>query len=384
MALCTDARIACKENRMSTAKTKRNWRTGLKMGAQLIAAVLGLALIIMWTTGVFTERIPPGTVQYEPGFALPDQAEIFTVEKKTFNRRIDVTGTVFSEETIHIAARISAYVEKVHAGAGSKVSEGDLLVSLDDREIRQQLSSAEADLDQAQTEYHRTKRLFDSGAATHRDYTTAQSNYRRALARKKELTVMLGFTEMRAPIDGVVTDREIEAGDLAAPGQVLMTLYNPKAMRLEVPVPVRLSDRVTVGDRVSVKIEYPARLCDGEVTEIVSQIDPAARTRTVKVQLPTQDSDILPGTFGRIWIEAAPEEGIFAPKSAVYSIGQLTMVQHAADGRVTRRLVKTGAAQGDSVEILSGLNHGDSVLVYPVPLTPADRNLSLPCPNTED
>ncbi len=369
---------------MSKTKRTGRWTSGLKRALQIIAAVLGLAVIIMWTTGVFKDRVPPGTYPHEPGVALPENAKIFTVEKKAVSLPIDVTGTVFSEEMIHIAARINAYVRKVHAGAGTKVSEGDLLISLDDREIRQQLASAEAELDQTRTEYHRTKRLFDTGASTHREYTAAQSAFRRSRARMEELTVMLGFTEMRAPIDGVVTDRDIEAGDLAAPGQVLMTMYNPKAMRLEVPVPVRLSDRLNVGDRVPVKIEYPARLYDGKVSEIVSQIDPAARTRTIKVQLPTQDSDILPGTFGRIWIEAAPEEGIFVPKSAVYSIGQLTMVQCAADGRVTRRLVKTGADQGDSVEILSGLSHGESILVHPVPLTPADRNLSLPCSNTED
>lgn len=369
---------------MSKTKRTGKWTSGLKRALQIISAVLGLAVIIMWTTGVFKERVPPATYPHEPGVALPENAEIFTVEKKMVSLPIDVTGTVFSEEMIHIAARINAYVRKVHAGAGSKVSEGDLLISLDNREIRQQLASAEAGLDQARTEYLRTKRLFDSGASTHREYTAAQSVFRRSRARVEELTVMFGFTEMRAPIDGVVTDRDIEAGDLAAPGRVLMTLYNPKAMRLEVPVPVRLSDRVSVGDRVPVKIEYPARVCDGKVTEIVSQIDPAARTRTVKVQFPTQDSDILPGTFGRIWIEAAPEEGIFVPKSAVYNIGQLTMVQYAADGRITRRLVKTGADQGDSVEILAGLNHGEFILVHPVPLTPADRNLSLPCPNSED
>ncbi len=369
---------------MSRAKTRGNWRTGLKRGAQLIAAVIGLALIVMWTTGVFTEQIPPGTLRHEPGFALPAQAKTVTVEKKAFSRQIDVTGTVFSEETIHIAARIKAHVEKVHAGAGSKVSEGDLLVSLDDRDIRQQLSSADADLDQTQTEYHRTKRLFDSGAATHRDYTAAQSTYRRALARKEELTVMLGFTEMRAPIDGVVTDREIEAGDLAVPGQVLMTMYNPKSMRLEVPVPVRLSDRINVGDSVPVTIEYPACRCYGDVVEIVSKIDSASRTRTVKVSLPVEEKGILPGTFGRIWIKAFPEEGIFVPETAVYTIGQLEMVQCVADDRVTRRLVRTGAVQGEFVEILSGLDHGETILVHPALSTPNGRNMPPVDTNTED
>ena len=342
-----------------------------------IVALLVLVIIIMWTTGVFRETVPPATYPHEPGFALPADAETFEVKKKVVLRPIDVTGTVFSEEMIHVAARINAYVREVHAGAGSRVAKDDLLISLDDRELRQQLSAANAALEQAETEHNRTKRLFDAGAATHRDFTAAQSDYKSARARKEEIEVMLSFTRMRSPIDGVVTDRDIEAGDLASPGQVLMTVYNPAEMRLEVPVPVRLSDRISIGDQFPVKIEYPEGMHMGIVTEIVSKIEPSSRTRTAKVSLPfTDTNDILPGTFGRIWINATPEEAIFIPETAVYRVGQLEMVQYVINERAIGRLVKTGPSQEGFIEILSGLSHEDIVLVHPVLSSVTGRQLS--------
>ncbi len=368
---------------MNREKKQRKWLSLLKTAFKPIAAILVLVAIILWTTGAFEDHITPGTQPHAPGFALPDDAEIFEVEKKLITRTADVTGTVSSEETIHIAARINAYVSAVHAGAGSKVAKDELLVSLDDRELLQQLSGAEARLNRAETEYNRTRRLFESGAATHRDYIAAESAYKSALARKSEIDVMLDFTEIRAPLDGVVTERHIETGDLAAPGQVLMTVYNPKAMRLEVPVPVRLSDEIAVGDHLPVKIEYPEGRVEGKVTEIVSKIDPASRTRTVKVSLPSSAREILPGTFGRIWVDAAAEEAIFVPKTAVYHVGQLEMVQQVIEERVHRRLVKTGPMKQGHIEILSGLSHGDAILVRPILSTPTGRRPSPAATDTE-
>ena len=357
---------------MSKTKDRFKRLSALKKAVMPLIAVLLLAGIVVWTTGLLHERIPPETIPHKPGFPLPDDAEIYTVEKKPVLRLVDVTGTVSSERMVRISARINAYVDDVHANAGSVVSAGDRLVSLDDRELLEKRSAARAALNQAETEYNRTKRLLESGAATHQSYIAAQSAYERARARKEEVGVMLSFTEMRSPIDGIVTDRHIETGDLASPGLVLMSVYDPAAMRLEAPVPARLANRISVGDEMRVQLEYPEARFKGTVTEIVSKIDPASRTRTVRIRLPAENADILPGAFGRIWVERVPEDGIFVPATAVFRLGQLEMVQSVTDGRVTRRLVKTGQARDSFIEILSGLQDGDTILLYPVPATPAD------------
>jgi membrane fusion protein, multidrug efflux system len=358
---------------MSISRRNRfDWLRGIKNVLKPIIALVVLVAIIIWTTGILRERVSPDTIAREPGFPLPHDAQVHVAEKKPFSRMIDITGTVSSRTMVNVSARINAHVTGVHAGAGSVVTRGDLLLSLDDRELQEQLAAAEAGLFHAQTEFKRVEGLFESGSATHRDYTAAQYEYRNAMAHKNEIEVMLSFTQLTSPIDGVVTQRFVETGDFAAAGTVLMTVYDPSAMRLEVPVPVRLMERIAIGDVMPVQLEAPAQRTVGKVSEIVSEIDPSTRTRTIKVEL-SQDSGVfIPGAFGRIYIESEPEEGIFVPITSVYRIGQLEMIHYVSDGRVIRRLVKTGPVHisGELVEILSGVSHGDAILVHPVHAAP--------------
>ncbi len=342
------------------------WLIVVKQFWKPLSAVFALMVLIVWTTGVWRDKVEPGHAAYQPGFALPADAPTYEVRKEATVRRLEVTGTVTSEDRVQISARLSAHVRDVFAGAGQSVAKDDVLIVLDDRELREQLAAAQAQLRQAETEYQRTQQLFESKAATQQALIAAESMYQSAQAQVDQVNIQLSFTEIRSPIDGMVTDRRIEAGDLAHPGQVLLAVYNPEAMRLDAPVPVRLVDRLALGDELTLELESPAARFAGEVTEIVSEIDPVSRTRLVKVRIHADEAEILPGTFGRLWVDATPQDGVMVPQSAVYRVGQLEMVQVVQGDRVIRRLVKTGPVQNDMVEVLSGLGDGEVILVNPV------------------
>lgn len=361
---------------MNGTKKRRHRLPALKSILAPFAALLILAGIILWSTGILKERVPPDTLPRERGFALPPAAEIHIAEKKPVGRLVDIPGTVTSETTVHINPRINAHVTGVHADAGDRVARGDLLVSLDDRDMRERLHAAEADFEQARTEFERTKRLFETDAATDKAYVAARSEYQRARARKNETLVSLDYTEIRAPVDGVVTERHIETGDLSTPERTILSIFQPEAMRLEAPVPVRLAGQISVGDRFPVHFDAPGGRYTGQVSEIIHEIDPKSRTRTVRVRLPEKINSVLPGTFGRLRLESPAEDGIFVPQSAVYRVGQLEMVQYVSDGRVTVQLVKTGPRRDGFVEILAGLDPGDTVLVHPRPMKSAGHKPS--------
>lgn len=332
-----------------------------------LLGLAGLAVVVVWSGGFLGDKTAPGTLDAETGFPLPEGAETWPVEIQTVPTRVDVVGTTASEEKINLSARIPAYVSDVFASAGDRVTKGQELVTLDDRDIRQQLAAAEAQLNQARTEYDRAKSLFEKEATTQQALTAAESMFHAAQAQVEQVKVMLTYAQVTSPIDGIVTERRIEAGDLANPGMLLLAVYDPSRMRLEAPVPVRLLDRLAVGQSVEVTLDRPAKVFPGTVSEIVSEVDPASRTQLVKIHLDGADGDVLPGTFGRLWVDAGPREVIAIPASAVIRVGQLEFVQAVRDGRAVRRLVKTGPARGDAVEILSGLSAGDVILVNPVP-----------------
>jgi len=344
----------------------QNILTLAKQHWKVTTGIVGLVIIIAVSSGSCSRKVAPAKLGKPRGFEVPPGADTMVAEMTPAATRIYVVGTTASEEKINLSARIPAYVNEVFASAGDKVTKGQKLVTLDDREIREQLAAAEAQFNQAKTEYERAKQLFEKNATTEQALTAAESMYNSARAQVDQVKVMLTYAQITSPIDGIVTDRRIEAGDLANPGMPLLSVYDPTRMRLEAPVPVRLLDELALGQEVEVSLERPARTLNGRVTEIVSEVDPSSRTQMVKVHLEDDEGDILPGTFGRLWVEQDSGESIRVPASAVYRVGQLELVQVVKNGHAVRRLVKTGPSYGDNIEILSGLKDGETILVSPV------------------
>ncbi len=349
-------------NEAQTPPKRRAW-------GRIAKPVLGgavLLVVILWSVGVFRTRIPGGRLEYQGGLAVPPGARLFTIKPELIAARVDVVGTVASDVKVNLSARIPASVKEVFVSAGSPVKKGQELVTLDDREIKEQVAAAEAQFKQAETELNRARRLFDSQATTEQALTAAQSMFATARAQWDRSKVMLTYTRIVSPMDGIVTDRRIEPGDLANPGQVLLTIYDPANMQIEVPVPVRLLAKLPVGQSVEVTLDRPATNFQGRVRQIVSEIDPLSRTQLVKVRIEGASADLMPGTFGRLWVADDAHTAFVVPATAVYTVGQIELLQVVKDGRAVRRAVRTGQKRGAAVESLSGLDAGDVVLVNPV------------------
>jgi RND family efflux transporter MFP subunit len=330
--------------------------------------VLGIAaifLLIIWSTGALKEKTAPGTSLYDAGLPVPAGSATLTITLEPVPATVTVAGTVTSEDHINVSARTGGVIEEITVVAGDRVSKDQLLVRIDDREIRQQRAAAEAQLRRAATELERTRRLLEQEAATRQQFTDAETAHDAARARFEQINVVLSYHEVRSPIDGVITDRRIEQGDLAAPGQSLLAVFRPSAMRLDAPVPVRLIDRLATGQPVRVVIDELDRPVNGIVTEIASEVDQASRTRMVKVRLEDVAAAVMPGAFGRLMLELDTQDGIRIPATAVLRVGQLEMVSVIQNGRAVRRMIRTGPRQDGLVEVLSGLSAGEVVLLQP-------------------
>jgi RND family efflux transporter MFP subunit len=207
----------------------------------------------------------------------------------------------------------------------------------------------------------------------------ARANYQRALAKREQLkskiaqaeqgvasaAVMKGYAEVRAPFDGVVTEKTAEPGNLAAPGQPLMTVERAGGFRLEASVEESRLGTVRPGQTVAVALDALGTELKGRVAEVVPAVDAASRTFLAKIDLPASPQ-IRSGVFGRARFELQPKQGITVPPAAVVERGQLTSVYVADAGRARSRLVTLGAQAANRVEVLSGLAPGDNVIA-PVP-----------------
>lgn len=309
------------------------------------------------------KKIEPGHVARPAGHPLPADVGLVTMAVEKVAARVDVVGSVTAAERVKVAARVQAQVHEVHASAGQHVTKDDALLVLDDREIQEQLAAAEAQLRQADAEYKRTRQLFEARSASEQELTAAESAFQSARAQVDRVRVLRSYTIINAPLTGIVIERHVEVGDLAAPGQELMALYDPTRVRIEAAVPVRLIPYLALGQPVEVTLEHPAITITGIVAEIVGEIDPRSRSQVVRVNLERPEADLLPGAFGRLWVETEPREVLYAPVASVRRVGQLETVGVVHAGRVVDRLVRTGPVSDGRVEILSGLLAGDVICV---------------------
>ena len=331
-----------------------------------LVGLAGLVAMALWMAGTFESKVAPGKLEHLPGFALPAQAKTVTVKVTRSASPIEVVGSAASERSVNLSARIPATITSMLVKAGDAVTNGQVLVTLDDRDIREQLGGAEAQCRQAEVEHHRTLQLFEKGATTDQAKVGAQTAFEAARARVQQMRVMLSYATICSPIDGIVTDRRFEEGDLAAPGQIMVVVYDPHQIRFEVQVPVRLLPRFTLDQQVMVKLDGIVPSVRGRVREIVSEVDPLSRTQKVKIKLEQGNLPVLPGTYGRITVEGDAHDSVWVPATAMYRVGQQEFVQVVSEGRVVRRIVRTGNTQGDQVEVLSGLGDGEVLLTEPV------------------
>jgi multidrug efflux pump subunit AcrA (membrane-fusion protein) len=176
----------------------------------------------------------------------------------------------------------------------------------------------------------------------------------------EESRIALGYTRIEAQESGQVAKRMAEPGDMAWPGKALLLLQTRGALRLESLVREGLIHRIRVGSRMTVSVDVLDRELEGVVDEVVPFADPVTRTFLVKVSLPHAEG-LYPGMFGRLLVPVGDHEIVTAPREAIVRVGQLEMVTVRVSDRWERIFVKTGRAMGDRVEVLAGLDGGETL-----------------------
>ncbi len=342
----------------------------------VVVALVVLVATIAWMEGFFESKIAPGV---EGGQGRPvGEVKTAVVSVMETSQTADAVGTVQPRRKSVVASRLLAAVLEVAVDPGQSVKVGDLLVTLDDREIQAQLREVEAvragvesDLAVRQREWERAKRMLAEKAASREDYDRAegvylvsQSQLKRTDEQIARIKVMLSYTRILAPRDGIVADRFADPGDLAAPGKPLLSLHDPEALELHASLREGLASRVSPGQTLRVHVDSIQMTVDGTVREITPQVEAASRSVLVKVSLPVEAaSRLYVGMFGRLEIPVGQTRRIVVPSEAVHRVGQLEVVDVVREGNLSRRFVRTGQQLGEMVEILAGLKIGETVAV---------------------
>jgi len=311
-------------------------------------------------------------------------APVEIVRSATFADTRITTGTVRSSTVSPVAAKVMGNVTRVLVAEGQHVRRGDLLVEIDDREARaktqeagggaaevdQAIAAAQANADVMAATYKRFSALRERGSVSPQEFdevaaknTAAQAQLQQAIARRTQAeagvaaaSTFLSYSSVRSPIDGVVTARMIDPGAQAAPGMPLVTVEDDAHYRVETTIDEDLAARVRTGDLVRIDDRIAARVAN------IATVDAATRSAIVKVELP-RGSGLRSGAFVRVAFTVGARNGITVPASAISRHGQLTSVFVLDPHDTARlRLVTLGDAHEGRIEVLSGVDAGETVV----------------------
>lgn len=275
---------------------------------------------------------------------------------------VEVVGTLEAVERATIAAKISGTISEIPVVLGSRVEKGDLLVQISARELGAKLKQAEAQLSQAKRNLEREQKLLTKHATTPETVKSMQDQYNLAQATYIEVDTMLGYTSITAPFTGVVTKKQAYVGDLATPGQGLLRIENNTHLQVRTAVPESLVLTIDPGDKLQVTIPAAGVTTQATVAEVAPAADPASRTAPVTLDLPLQEK-LRSGQFARVLLPGAVQTGYYIPESAIDASGQLDRVFVVQNNQVYLRLIRKGMQVKGLVEVLSGLEPGEEVVI---------------------
>ena len=305
-------------------------------------------------------RQPPA-VGESAGPALPVRTAVVALERLPL--LVEAPATIRPAERASIAAKLTGTVATFSLGLGSAVAAGDILLTLNAPETEARFRQAQAQLTEAERNTDRARTLVSKGVSAPDTLREAEDRLRFAQAAAAEAEALLAYATVRAPFAGVITEKHVLVGDLAAPGVPLLVLESTQHLRAEGTVPEKAATALRPGDVVGVLLDDAAAPVSGRLEEISAAADAISRSILVKVALPAGTA--RSGQFARLQVASGTSESLLVPAAAVSRFGQMERIFIVEQGRAILRLVKTGRTTGDRVEILAGLNAGEQVVLAP-------------------
>jgi RND family efflux transporter MFP subunit len=362
------------------------FKKNLKIIVYSLLSILVLIVILSITCRRHPAQVSQNT--------LVESVKAVSLSKKEVNDFYEITGTVKAKNISIIASRIPGTVTTIGVHQGDRVKVGQELLTIENTELTQRLAAAQAaheeavkSLDETQearslieVDYKRYKNLAAQKVITAQEmdriesqkkiadlnYERSQSAVKRAQATLEEVRANLEYSHILAPVDGVVTHKQIDAGSMAAAGMPLLTVEDISGFEVYARVNEQLAGHVTVGTAIKIDVDAISASFETPITEVAPSIDSASRTFMIKAAIktePNQPQLLKTGLFARVFLPQGKRFVLAVPAKALVEKGQLLGVYVEDGGIIHYRLIRTGKHYNDQVEVLSGLKEGDKVFI---------------------
>ena len=300
------------------------------------------------------------------GGAMPPMpVEVVAARSDTVVDAILATGQIEAMQSVELRPDIEGRIAEILVREGAAVARGAPLFKVDDAELRAEVARAEADRDLARQSLARTRELLDQKASSQSELERAEATSRSTEAQLALLKVRLDRTVVRAPFGGVAGERHVSVGDYVTTSTPLVMVQTVSPQRASFQVPERYADQLKVGQQVTFRV---AALVGREFTGRVDFVDPLVRlpgrTITVKALVPNPRRELQAGMFIEVRLATAVRpQAVIIAEDAVLPIQGSSFVWVVQNGKATRRQVELGVRTPGLVEVRTGVESGEQVVV---------------------
>ncbi len=295
----------------------------------------------------------------------PTPVEVAEVHPNVVTDRFDAVGTIDAVEAITVVSEIDALVRDLPFREGAAIHKGDLIAQLDDSQLQAQLARAKAVLDQKRVTYNRIKGLADQGAVSPQDYDDASAALKVAESDSAMIAASLAKTRIVAPFDGVIGARRISPGAFVRPGTAITDLAQLDELKVTFAAPERYFSELKRGAQVVVSTTaYPDFSLNGTIEVVEPVVDEATRSARIIAHVKNQGNKFRPGMSANVSVVLSErDQALVIPDEAVFAEGNQNLVFVVKpDSTVARTAVNLGSRQRQTVEVLSGLKSGMTVV----------------------
>ena len=290
--------------------------------------------------------------------------ELTTLNPIAIQHKSQRTGTLKARKTIRIFNQEEGSLTALPFYEGDRVKKGDILLKIDDRLLRVQLDKARATLEQTQQDLIRLQKLRKKRLVAEDEVNRAKTALNVAEAEQRLLSTRLGYMTVKAPIDGIISERLTEIGDVAPRHTHLLTLIDTQTLIIEVAVSDLLISSLQLDDKVDVRIDALANQhFIGRILRIHPTLDPTTRNGIVEIILDPAPANAKPGQFSRVTLLSERADRLLIPFKALRQDNKGSYVFTVNNKNiVSRNQVSTGLRFSNKIEILNGIDVGQKIV----------------------
>lgn len=293
----------------------------------------------------------------------PLKVSTYVVRPMPFAELVNSTGTLRADEGVELQAETNGKIVAINFVEGTRVRKGDLLLKLNDADLRATLARATYRKELAQVREKRYAKLLTQKVVTQDDYDTALSDVNVQEAEIALIQAQIAKTEIHAPFDGIAGLRFVSTGAYVNATTRIATLQSLDKLKIDFSVPEKYAGRIKVGSPVNFKVAGGDSEFNGEIYALDPRIDSGTRTVLIRAVCRNEQGRLLPGAFANVEFTLSQlSNAVLIPAEAVIPGLDEKNVFVINDGKAERRMVETGTRTASSVHILAGLHPGDVVI----------------------